>query len=147
MDLRHQEESVGRDYVISVANDSVCKTLFCGSNPIAILGFYGMWNGVINVFVIPSRHVQRYAKTFLRVVRSELEALWDDPFLKLHRMETKSLANDETDRWMAWLGFQCEGTMVAYSADRKPYRIWARVRGDNGTAEGLDFKPECHSGV
>lgn len=92
---------------------------------VAIAGHYWLWPGVIEVSVLPSIYVKQYAKSFWKRIKVGLDTLANS--LPIHRIQTFSLANSETDSWMQHLGFTCEGTLVEFSKTKQDFRIWARM--------------------
>lgn len=89
---------------------------------VAMIGYLTLWPGVIEVFVIPSIHVHKYPIAFVKNIRGWLVTLRENA--ELHRIQTSSLADEATDRWMRCMGFVCEGTLVGYTEKRHDYRMW-----------------------
>jgi len=126
IELREYENGyINRDWIVNVANQGSVATCFMGDTVILILGYIEEWPGVIRVFVIPSVYVPQFAKSVVRFVKNSLARLASD--FGYHRMFTESLANEQTDKWMRVLGFECEGTLKKYSANKEDYKMWARV--------------------
>lgn len=122
-DMRsHEAGNMDVAYLLGVPN---AFSLICAGRIVAVIGYYELWKGVLDVFVVPSIHVPQHKKSLVKLVRGALNRLWTD--LGLHRIQTSSLADEETDRWMRHLGFHCEGTMVRYTKDGLDYRMWART--------------------
>lgn len=100
----------------------------------AFMGYQTVWDGVIDVFVIPSENIYTLALAdkiaYIRYIRQLLKNM-SETIKPLHRMHTYSLANDETDKWMKALGFTCEGTLSKFTTNRLDYRLWSRMV-DNG---------------
>lgn len=121
----HEDALFGKEYLHTIAGCSVCVTLGCPHGVLAILGYYQPWGGVADVYVLPSIYIHRYAKSFMKYVIAYIDRLSND--LGLHRIQTTSVANGQTDSWMRRLGFTCEGTLVKYTVDGQDYRMWAKV--------------------
>lgn len=105
--------------------DAEMKTLVSpGGQIIAIMGAYKLWEGVAEVFLVPTKHMPENVFCYLRNVRMEIE----DVSIRnnLHRLQTKSIANAQIDKFMELLGFIWEGNHLKYSRDKKNYRSWAR---------------------
>jgi hypothetical protein len=92
---------------------------------ITCVGFLPLWEGVFDVWQIPSVHVEdhvlEYAKTMRRYICDIAKEL------KAHRIQSSCPANELHDRWMEFLGFKCEGTMAKYNRFKIDYRIWSRI--------------------
>lgn len=90
----------------------------------AIVGFYIMWEGVADVFAIPSKNVNAKVSYVLHV-RRELDRIMIE--YNLRRLQTFSLDDDQTNRWMEILGFKKEGTLEKFSSKGDDYNVWARL--------------------
>ena len=101
-----------------------CHTYLYKGRVLCIAGYVEVWPGVREVFVIPSVYVSYYAVPFHRAVRKTLDG-W---MKECHRMQTNSLADEVTDRWMVGLGFHVEGVLEKYSYNRLDYKMWARLK-------------------
>ena len=127
IDLRaHEKEVLALDKIEGLASldQAAVVTLICDGRILAIAGFAELWEGVIEVLIIPSIYVPRYRKSFFIQIKRYLTRLEED--LPIHRMQTASLADAATDRWMQALGFVNEGTLVRYTRTQQNYRMWAR---------------------
>lgn len=91
---------------------------------IAIIGVYDIWEGVAEVFVLPSIYVQTCPMQFFYQVRRVLKQICRDTTL-LHRVQTRSLDDEPTNRWMRLLGFESEGVLKAFTPQKRDYRMWA----------------------
>ncbi len=102
------------------------STLVHDGNIVAIIGYYVLWDGVIEVFVIPSRHLHTCAFQYVRYMKRMVDRLATDD-CTLHRIQTRSLADDCTDKWMKLLGFEKEGVLKRFTSNQKDYNMWARL--------------------
>ena len=91
---------------------------------VAILGYIKLWQGCLEVFIVPSEHVAKYAKGFVQAVKHHLAEIQERE--NAHRLQTASWAELQTDSWMSHLGFTCEGTLRQYTKNRLDYRMWAK---------------------
>lgn len=123
----HEAALMDHRYLADLGESSQCVFFMLKDLPIAMVGYFWEWPGVIYVFIIPTIHTTKSSLHFVRLVKKYLQWLFDG-LPSIHRMHTDSLADDDTDRWMRILGFQCEGTRVKYTTDQQDYRMWARVR-------------------
>lgn len=136
MALRQVElKDCGRQMLASLCAASTCKTLIVGSRIIAVCGFHDDWYGVRTIFVVPSLYINKHRFAFLRFIKRELDKL----SACTRRLQTCSRADEDTDRWMRYLGFVLEGTMVGYSKSGQDYRMWSRI--NNGADCQLDYRP------
>jgi hypothetical protein len=102
-------------------------TIMKDTQPIAILGSMQMAPGFLEVMVLPSMEIQNYPFQFVRTVQKYLEGLIEDT-PDFRRMQTFSLADLQTNKWMRILGFICEGMHKNYTPDNSTYCSWARFK-------------------
>jgi hypothetical protein len=125
LELRQTEhDDIGTELLEAIVSMSSCWTFIVDDRIVLIYGFYILFDGVINVFIVPSVYLKNYPKTIVKRAR---EVLNDFPEC-IHRIQSVSPATPEADRWMLALGFVCEGTMVRYSSKGEDYRMWARIK-------------------
>jgi hypothetical protein len=124
----HEQVNIKRQTLGVILEETISVTMLNTENGlvIAILGYQTMAPGLIEVFVIPSIYVPKYALSFVKTVKTYIKAI-EKVIPEFRRMETRSLANPDTDRWMKALGFELEGTHRKYAPDGSDYRTWARV--------------------
>lgn len=124
----HEERCVEvRQFLQTITVGTV--TLVDDGRVIAIMGMYLLWTGVLEVFVLPSVYVGLRPVGYCLFVRKILDRLIKaDP--TLHRVQTRSLDDEQTNRWMEMLGFTCEGNMEAYTSNKDNYKMWARKVND-----------------
>ena len=89
------------------------------------LGFFEMWQGVCEVWVIPSTHITEYGLVFAKKIKEYLQML--QQVKNFHRIQVTALADARHERWLTWLGFKSEGTLEKYSMKQQNYKIWAKV--------------------
>lgn len=97
------------------------RILFCA-------GFNQLWKGVIEVWMVPSVYVDQAPVTFGRTIRRYIERIEKD--FKTHRLQTTSYDDPFHEKWMAWLGFEKEGTLKKFTHDKKNMCVYARVQKD-----------------
>jgi hypothetical protein len=125
--LRDYESRIfNRDWLINVNTYGKILTYMWGDDILAIGGFFEKWKGVARVFVVPSIHTSKCPKSFVQTAREAIDTLYND--LSYHRLETESKADEQTDKWMKFLGFECEGTLRKWSAIKDDWRLWSRVK-------------------
>lgn len=126
IELRQHERELtdGLNFGFIIQNASAL-TLKAGETVIAIIGFYPIWKGVAEVFIVPSIHVCKYKKSFYKIVSQWLKTLFDSD---LHRVQATAVRDELSYNFMAKLGFRYEGTMHAYTSNKDDYCMWARVK-------------------
>jgi hypothetical protein len=100
------------------------RTLIHDGHIIACTGLVPMWEGVCEVWQIPSVYVAKYKIAYVKAFRA-LIARYAEKY-RIRRMQTHSPADDLHDTWMRCMGFECEGTLKAYNRFGEDYRIWRR---------------------
>lgn len=105
--------------------DRKCATLVSAEGVVvAALGYLKLWEGCLEVFIVPSVHVEKHAIGFIKAVKHHLADIQERE--NAHRMQSASWADLQTDSWMSHLGFTCEGTLRQYTKNRLDYRMWAK---------------------
>ncbi len=122
----HELNYIGLDNLAGLIAGSTSVTYFIEDKPVAIVGYIKVWPGTIEVFVIPDKRLKEHGYKVVRHLKKILTIMLED--LPIHRMQTDSLADDETDKWMRVLGFTCEGTMPYYTPEKHTYRRWGRYK-------------------
>ena len=129
MDVRQSElDGIGSnclDRYKLLAENAVGFTLIHDGRIIMAFGYYELWPGVMEIWVIPSAYTHQYpntvARTMLRYMASFIASH------KPHRLQTAALDDDFHSRFMEFMGFVKEGTMEQYSVDKKRYNMWAKI--------------------
>lgn len=114
------------DYIENLANKSKqAGTFMYDGRIITCAGFLELWDGVAEIWQIPSIYVSLCPTLFAKTIRGYVETIAEQ--FKYHRLQTCSPADPLHDRWMKFLGFTEEGTMKSYTKDKKDHRMWART--------------------
>ncbi len=100
-------------------------TLLYNGVILGALGFYEMWPGVCEVWVIPSTHITEYCVVFAKKVKNYLDML--QQVKKYHRIQVIALDDDLQGLWLTWLVFKSEGVLEKYSMKQQNYKVWAKV--------------------
>ena len=106
-------------------NSILAFTMIYDGRIITCAGFVELWPGVAEIWQIPSKYVAQNPVLFARDIRRFLEEIINT--FKWHRVETKCPVDDLHDRWMKWLGFECEGHLKKFSHDKKDVKQYARL--------------------
>jgi hypothetical protein len=104
-------------------------TMMFDGRILGALGYFEMWPGVFEVWVIPTVYVPQYARVFLRTVRGYLDRMEETH--PVHRFQSPALADPMHDHWMKHCGFVEEGVMPKYSAFKQDFKMWGRVVDDS----------------
>lgn len=110
---------------IAIAKETSVETgtFISGGRIICCAGFYLLWPGVVDGWIIPSRYIvdspYDYCKTMRRYIDSIMKT-WE-----CHRFQT--VAAEGAERWMKFLGFEKEGVMRKYTHMKQNFGMYARV--------------------
>ncbi len=110
-----------------ILDQGMAGTIFVDGRVICVLGYHPLWDGVYQVWIIPSVYLETYRFPNVKIVRGMLASV-----AKTHgvrRFQTSCLADDLHNRWMTFLGFQEEGRMIEYTCDGKDHVMWSKLIG------------------
>lgn len=119
-----ERDNINPDSVLALSSYGQLFTLYLDNDILAIVGFWEKWEGVFEVYVYPSIHTNRFPIFYVKRIRRFLNMIAQSH--RMRRQQTISLAEDATDRWMRLLGFECEGTLRAFTARHEDCRMWVR---------------------
>lgn len=100
-----------------------CGTILHDGRILAVMGYYELWPGVCELFVLPSKYLPEYPIQFARCVRRTLNS---GIFKEYHRVQIHALDDDLHNRWLSFLKFSLEGVLKKYDSKGNDYKIWAR---------------------
>lgn len=92
---------------------------------LACCGFFEAWKGVCEVWLVPTIYVPKYPILFARTMKGYVESIAKT--FDYHRVQTIAAADELHDRWMGWLGFECEGVLRQYTEQKQDYKLHARL--------------------
>jgi hypothetical protein len=129
LDAREYEKERVIPFLNSAFLDAVERSLWSytlvkDGQVVTCIGALPLWSGVWEVWQIPSIYVPKYILEYCRMVKGLLDACATKE--KAWRLQTSSPADDLHDRWMKFIGFECEGTMREYTRFKQDFRMWAR---------------------
>jgi hypothetical protein len=101
-----------------------CYSLVADGRIVACIGSFPLWDGVFEAWQIPSVYVKNYILEYCETVRGILDGAAKRE--RVWRIQTASPADELHDRWMKFIGFECEGTLKEYSRLKADFRLWAR---------------------
>lgn len=94
------------------------RIIFCA-------GYFELWPGVIECWMMPSIYVQTVKIEFCRLLRSYVSDIMIGT--KCHRFQTPAPDDELHARWMRFLGLKREGVMKKYTHNQKDYCLYART--------------------
>ncbi len=109
------------DYYSSLGH---AYTLVKDGRIITCIGWVPLWPGVYEIWQIPSVYVAEDPLDYVKTLKEFITVYTEK--LKAHRIQTHSPADKLHDRWMQFMGFECEGTLLQYSRFKEDYRLWSR---------------------
>jgi len=119
MPLKQQFEIMKDDpnhHVLSIRKDGI----------IAIVGVHIFTAGVGEVYTFITDHIYKHNKDFHTTIINLIKYCHRD--LKLHRLQMAvEVGFGKGAKWAHSLGFRFEGTMKAYSVDKKDHSLFARI--------------------
>jgi hypothetical protein len=133
LDLRDIEtetlamDTHGLEKCMALVDISIALTMVHKGIVLGIMGYYQLWPGVLEVWILPSKHIAENKFVYLRTVRRHIDQLVKTP--GVHRLQTTCINDDLHTSWMDFLGFLPEGCMAQYSSDKKDYVMWSRITG------------------
>jgi hypothetical protein len=107
---------------------SIASTMIYQGTILCILGYYEIWPGVLNVWIFPSIYVVDHATVYLRTVKKYIDALFE--MEHIHRIQSNAISDALHADWMRFLGFENEGKLRKYTADKVNYNCWAMIKED-----------------
>jgi len=100
-------------------------TLFWYSQePVAAVGFFPMWPGVVSVWAFGS---PRWNHVFLAVTRYIIDEMGPELLrMGTHRAECRTLSErQDSERWLRALGGRAEGTLREFGRNREDFTLYA----------------------
>lgn len=131
MDLRDHEKKILGDNpatkVYGLHEGCAATTMLCEGRVVCVLGYLELWPGVWDIWIFPSVYMKDYALPISREIRRIMDNRLQNS--QVHRIQSACLADPLHDRWMEFLGFQCEGVLQQYGADKQDFKMWAYING------------------
>lgn len=109
-------------------NEKNSATVVCDGRIIAVIGFMTLWEGVCEVYILPSKYISKYPHAFARCLK---RALSSSAFSIFHRVQLRALNNDLHNRFNAFLGFKKEGVLKKYDSRGNDFAMWAITKEGN----------------
>lgn len=136
-ELREQERKMLRSVsaedaaraLTAMADDGPGWSVLHNGIHIASGGALPISPGVGEVWQFPTIHVPKHMVSYSKVFRHYLREILEKG--NFRRLQTSCPVDDLHDRWMRFLGFECEGVMRRYGFDGTDRAIWARLPNGN----------------
>lgn len=120
----HEDRLFANEGIVAALEGSIAEVAIADGIPVCAYGIAPYLGDMAEVWLIPSVYTKDYAVKLARDTREWLEEMHID--LKIRRMETLCLDDDLHNRWMAFLGFECEGVKRQYY-NGVDYKMWGRI--------------------
>lgn len=126
MNLReHEHILLQNPNMLEMLEGGIAVTAVADGRVSCAYGINPYLKGVADIWLLPSIYIESVdGMKLARRAKAWLEEMRED--LNLHRMETLCLADDLHDRWMTFLGFECEGVKRKYCGGND-YKMWGRI--------------------
>ncbi len=126
MDLRpHEENLIKATGHLEALEEGVNVTVMVDGRVICCGGVIELHPGCANIWLIPSIHIEKATKTFVKGLREWLWSVRED--MSLERMQSVCLDDELHNRWMSFLGFKKEGVMEKFCMG-KDYVMFGRTK-------------------
>lgn len=102
-----------------------CKSFLYDGRVIFCAGYYELWPGVIECWMVPSKNVEKAKLGFCRILRNYVNGIIEER--KCHRFQTTTPDDELHHRWMRFLGMEKEGVLKKYTHKGKDYCMYART--------------------
>lgn len=110
----------------ALANQGNGFTVLEGDKVIGVIGFYVMWDGVCELWSMPTEHTERYPLAYASTIRWYLNKIQNT--FDMHRFQIVAADDALHNRWLEFLKFECEGVLRKFSDTKKDFKIWSRVK-------------------
>ena len=109
-----------------IENQQCAVTIVHKGVVLAVAGYIEISQGVFEVWVIPSQYLSDNSMAFARLMcyyKNEILSKFD-----WHRLQIIALDDNLHNRWVKFLGFELEGKLRQWNADKQNFNIWSIVR-------------------
>lgn len=120
----HEDRLFANPAIIDALDGSISEIAIVDGVPVCAYGIAPYLGDLAEIWLIPSIYVETHAVKVAKGARKWIDEMRED--LGIRRMETLCLSDDLHDRWMTFMGFECEGVKRQYfnGAD---YKMWGRI--------------------
>lgn len=117
--IKANEFSRAGEYKQALENYRIQKLTLEDNGVMAIIGMYNYWGDNWDGFFLMSKDIKTKHVKSLKKVTKDLILIKN-----MKRLETCSEDCTTINRWMKFLGFECEGTRKKYMHD-KDFKLWS----------------------
>ena len=126
-DRHNLEDFAGyRDYIDSFARAGFAFSAVCDGVIYAMFGFFRLWPGTAEAWLIPSKNIDRKTVALHRGALAFFEYAAQQTNTKRVQFTVHTL-NVRADRWAQRCYFQREGLLKHYGPDGADYWMYARI--------------------
>ncbi len=133
MEIREEEEEnnvcVGdyKEKFTVLAKMGVSATVVYDGEILCVIGAFDMWQGVCEVWVLPSKAIERHKLIFARLVKQQLVAL--EEVGNYHRIQVTALNDAFHNKFFKWLGFirETPDGMNNFTRSKGNYNMWSKT--------------------
>ena len=130
MEIRkHEEEEICfgnyKDKFTTLSKLGVSGTVIYDGEILCVIGAFDMWAGVCEVWVLPSKAIEKHKLIFARTIKKQLEAL--KSLNVYHRIQVTALDDAFHNKFFRWLKFkkETENGMKNFTRNKCTYNMWA----------------------
>jgi hypothetical protein len=101
-------------------------TISKDGDPIAVICWYFMWEGVVELLAITDKKVKSNAIPFAKCMKEWMDA--EILQKRIRRVQTTLRASfPQGQKWLSFLGMEQEGLLRKFCPDKVDCQLWARV--------------------
>lgn len=135
--LEIREREVGSMGIIGKAKEKMaalsqvgnCFTMIFDGKILGVVGWFELWPGVCELFVLPTIHLPGAGRVFAKAMKKYLFSF--EKVKNARRIQITSVKDELHIRWLTWLGFTIEGTLKQYGPNGEDFLMWARSNNGN----------------
>ena len=121
----HEKEFLNLDGFTAMASQPTSRayTYMYKEHILGFGGYYMVWPGVIEIFIVPSMYFFKYPKTCVATCKRDFELIKRNKWI--HRIQTYSWDDYTRNGFMLHMGFECEGVLRRYTSSKQDYKMWS----------------------
>jgi hypothetical protein len=126
---KHERKTLDINSLLFMASKPTSEVRACyhKGKLLGLGGYFLLWEGVIELFIIPSVYLPEYPKISIAVMEWGIEILKN--MQNVHRIQTFTLDEPVRNKFVARFGFKCDGRLPCYTRYKEDYKIWSITRG------------------
>lgn len=110
----------------AMVNAGPAWTLRVGGKVVTIGGCFKLWEGVGEVWQVPSIEIYKHPFTFSRIIKKFIDSYARD----YDRLQTASPFDEVHHRWHEFIGFNLEAKMKYFGPHGETYGLYSRIKGE-----------------